>query len=551
MASAAANTSAAVSRPLRTGDRIPVASVRASSEASPNARAENLIAETGSPTCWVADERDGFVWVEFDLGATYPIGEMRVRNYRQSLPGFPDLWKRGLRRITVEHSLDGERWIELAGEGAPYELVPANGSSAGAGETSIRWGDQLARYVRIAADLRADGFWGGYDANDRFGGLSEVRFYAGTGWAAEPAEAWNALFRRASGWTGSDGIYSIPLDGRDSHGDGSSGRTLLLFGDTFVGEVDPATGRRLTMTMINNSMALLDGAEPDVDRLRFLWNDADPAVPDSAIVPATPKAATVDGAYYWLQDGACVGGSFYCFPMIVGPNPDGPEGFQFQVHGVTICRAPMTPEGPDFGAMEQFDTPLYGATAAGHRAYYGAAVMPHTVESNVPDPDGYVYVYGLLYDRLHRAVVARALPEQLFDGARWTFWNGSDWSLDPAQAAPVSSETSPEYSVSPLRGGSQHGRYALAYMRSDEPRAVAIQLGDSPVGPFEGEIALYACPEAKEGGGRYVYNAKAHPSLSKPGELLISYNVNSTSMDDHVRYGDIYRPRFVNVRRIE
>lgn len=211
----------------------------------------------------------------------------------------------------------------------------------------------------------------------------------------------------------------------------------------------------------------------------------------------------------------------------------------------------MTPEGPDFDSIEQFDTPLYGATASGHLAYFGAAVMPHTEASNVPDPDGYVYVYGLLNDGRLRAIVARTLPEHLSDCGRWTFWDGHGWSPDRAEAAPVSSETSPEYSVSPLRGGSQHGRYALAYMRSDEPRAVAIQLGDSPVGPFEGEIALYACPEAKEGGGRYVYNAKAHPSLSKPGELLISYNVNSTSMIDHVRHADIYRPRFVNVRRIE
>lgn len=367
-------------------------------------------------------------------------------------------------------------------------------------------------------------------------------------WLAEAANEWSELFRRHSGWTGSDGIYSIPIDGRDSHGDGADGKTLFLFGDTFIGEVDPATGRRLTMTMINNSMALLEGAEPDASRLRFLWDDAAGDSPGSSIAPATPAAAAVDGSYYWLQDGACVDGSFYCFPMIIGPNPDGPEGFQFAVHGVATCRAPMTPDGPDLSLLEQFDTPLHGKTRSGHRAYYGAAVMPHTEESGVPAPDGYIYVYGLLHDGIHRPVAARALPEQLADASKWTFWNGSECTPDSAEAMPIAAETSPEYSVSPMKGGPFHGKYVLTYLRLAEPRSVAIRIGDSPVGPFGEEIALYACPESGEGGGRYVYNAKAHPSLSAPGELLVSYNVNSTSMDDHVQDGELYRPRFVRIR---
>ena len=39
----------------------------------------------------------------------------------------------------------------------------------------------------------------------------------------------------------------------------------------------------------------------------------------------------------------------------------------------------------------------------------------------------------------------------------------------------------------------------------------------------------------------------AHPHLSKPGELLISYNVNTLNFWDHFNYADIYRPRFINI----
>lgn len=531
-------------RPLRAGDPVPVARVRASSRLGTSGR-------------WLADGAAGDVWIEYDFGGAYPIREMHVWNYDQRHPGFPELWRRGLRFISVEHSPDGRHWTPLAEGERTYELPPAYGpaakTAAGAGGANavIRWNGERARFVRIRADLNRDGFWGGLDEYDRYAGLNAVRFIAEAGWAAEPREDWSALFRRGSGWTGSDGIYSIPVDGRDTHGGSEDGKTLLLFGDTFVGEVDPESGRRLSMTMINNSMALLDGAEPEEERMRFLWNDADPASPRSSIEPATPAALAVEGSYYWLQDGASVGGMFYCFPMIIGPNPDGPEGFQFALHGVTICRAPMTPEGPDLSRLEQFDAaPLHGKTSSGHLAYYGAAVMPLTMDAGVPEPDGYVYVYGLLHDGHHRPVAARALPEHLADVSRWTFWNGAGWSRDAADAVPIAEETSPEYSVHPMRGGPHHGKYVLTYLRRADPKCVVIRLGRSPVGPFGEEIALYACPEQHEGGGRYVYNAKAHPGLSKPGELLVSYNVNTTKMDEHVRFADIYRPRFVNVRWI-
>ena len=46
-----------------------------------------------------------------------------------------------------------------------------------------------------------------------------------------------------------------------------------------------------------------------------------------------------------------------------------------------------------------------------------------------------------------------------------------------------------------------------------------------------------------------MYNAKAHPHLSRPGELLISYNVNTFDFwGDFFRDADIYRPRFIRLK---
>jgi len=46
-----------------------------------------------------------------------------------------------------------------------------------------------------------------------------------------------------------------------------------------------------------------------------------------------------------------------------------------------------------------------------------------------------------------------------------------------------------------------------------------------------------------------VYGAKAHPHLSAPGELLISYHVNTFDFWENFSAGgvDIYRPRFIKL----
>ncbi|MBI4832818.1 MAG: hypothetical protein HY801_14960, partial [Candidatus Lindowbacteria bacterium] len=58
-----------------------------------------------------------------------------------------------------------------------------------------------------------------------------------SGWVAEPAREWNRLFDRTSGWTGADGIYSIPLSGIDAPGSAADASTFFVFSDTFIGEV--------------------------------------------------------------------------------------------------------------------------------------------------------------------------------------------------------------------------------------------------------------------------------------------------------------------------
>ncbi|HMC01571.1 MAG TPA: hypothetical protein VKN14_11105, partial [Flavobacteriaceae bacterium] len=74
---------------------------------------------------------------------------------------------------------------------------------------------------------------------------------------AEPAPEWTALMERTSGWFGADGIFSIPLDGKEEQ-DVADKKTLFIFSDTYIGEVVnnvPKPGN----IMVNNSTAWMVG----------------------------------------------------------------------------------------------------------------------------------------------------------------------------------------------------------------------------------------------------------------------------------------------------
>lgn len=106
--------------------------------------------------------------------------------------------------------------------------------------------------------------------------------------------AWNRLFDRHEGWTGGDGIFSIPLSGYKGPDRAAVSKTLFVFRDTWIGKVDPLTDKRNGATMIHNSFAVLDGAEPDPAKIRFVWKIDAQGRALSSITPNTPGTAGLD-----------------------------------------------------------------------------------------------------------------------------------------------------------------------------------------------------------------------------------------------------------------
>jgi len=92
------------------------------------------------------------------------------------------------------------------------------------------------------------------------------------------------------------------------------------------------------------------------------------------------------------------------------------------------------------------------------------------------------------------------------------------------------------------------GRYALVYQLNGLSSTIAVRMGVTPYGPFGKMTKIW---ETTEGMQKNIitYNAKAHPSLSSAGELLISYNVNAFDFGNMIKaFPDLYRPRFIRLK---
>lgn len=325
-------------------------------------------------------------------------------------------------------------------------------------------------------------------------------------YSAVPAPDWTQLFDRQSGWTGADGVYSIPLSGDERAGSGATQRTLIFFSDTFVGTVNPDKSRSDT-TMVNNTTALLQGGSPDPAQISFnVRRDRK----GRAVAMVVPKRPDDPSERFWPSDGVVVDGTVYTFAMRIKDAATPP--FAFATAGASLLAASASDGVPFAGRSTQLDSPLFAPAKAGGRGetYFGTAVMPLTAAAGAPFPDGYLYVYGTRSGSyLKQLVVARVPPAQIADFSAYRFWDGSAWVAELQRAANNSAGVSSEFSVQPL----PDGRFLLVHMTDLLASTVAVRYGASPVGPWDADIPVWDCPEIALTPNVFVYGAKAHPHL--------------------------------------
>lgn len=359
----------------------------------------------------------------------------------------------------------------------------------------------------------------------------------------EKAEDWTRLFFRKSGWFGGDGIFSVTRNGVEKEGEARNSETFIWFSDTLLGEIEEDSLSK-DWKMINNSIAVLQGGVPEEQQLNFFWNVDGSGKAAALFTPQTSRSEDKD--YYWLGDGFVnhqKNNDLYIFGYRVqDTDPNVPFGFKEM--GNTLVVVPAE-QRPPFHDVRQLDIPFFSGEDIDDAGTFGAGVLVNTIEAGAIDPDGFVYIYGVR-GMGKNVMVARVLPQNIEVFDQWTFWNGEDWVSDPAEVQTITDRVSNELSVTPL----EDGRYAMIFQVDGISPKIGLRLGETPVGPFGPIIELYdVSKDIEKGKNIYPYNAKAHPVLSEPGELLISYNVNSFDFfRDIWEMPNLYRPRFIKLK---
>jgi hypothetical protein len=90
-------------------------------------------------------------------------------------------------------------------------------------------------------------------------------------------------------------------------------------------------------------------------------------------------------------------------------------------------------------------------------------------------------------------------------------------------------------------------QYILVYTDGGLSDRILARTAPEPTGPWSASAVIYRCPEAGRDKKIFCYGAKAHPTLARGSELIVSYVANSFDFWQVAADATIYLPRFVRV----
>lgn len=320
---------------------------------------------------------------------------------------------------------------------------------------------------------------------------------------ASPSRSDDARFELTGpGWIAGDSTYSVQLP---------DGRTLWLFSDSFIGEVDNSGEPAPGMAMVHNALLTEDATGQLTTHTS--------AGPESFFPDPGPKS------YYWVQDATVVGKKELVVFLSRNRQDGGPgiEGFRWQRNAMATVSLPDL----EVTGIHEFPSRSGAPPIA-----WGAGVMTTPTQT---------YVYGVEDRQQHKYLhLARVPAGKLTDRSAWRYRSGDGWSTDPGQSTRLTGTVANELSVSPYEDG-----YLMISSDTSEPFSDRINAWTScsPWGPWRDEQTIYETPET--GGEHFTYNAHGHPELSEDGELLISYNVNTFDFEELMGNPTLYRPKFI------
>lgn len=321
--------------------------------------------------------------------------------------------------------------------------------------------------------------------------------------------------RDCCGVTGADGEYSVLLP---------DGRTVWVFGDSFLGAVNPDRSREKRKPwFIRNSMAV-----QEADTLRSFYQVIDGWESSLVIPPNAPKGKqfSEDSLWYWPGDGFIEDGKLKVFMSGFYQAKPGDWGFAWTSANIATFSLPEI----KLERIDHFDYPGIQEIHWGHAVCDGDA--KHT------------YIYGA-EDKSKNLFVARAPKGNIL--APWEFFDGNGWVKDSKQSKPMLAiQGSEQFSVFKL-----NDKYILVVQEGGFMTGEIVSYySDLPYSGWKNRKVLCHTrlpDDVASTANLFAYNSLAHPQFIENDELLISCCINSFIVEDVFRDASKYRPVFLRV----
>ncbi len=329
-------------------------------------------------------------------------------------------------------------------------------------------------------------------------------------------------FPYSQGWLGADDAYSIPF---------AEGKSIWLFGDTFVG--DASTTPRNKSTMVRNSVGITTCAPEKECTIQYYW------LKPQAGKPLSFFDTGKEEEWYWPMDGCLDRDSLYVSLLVVRNRPGaGPtDPFGFEIVGTRWAKITNPKAAPDQWKVSIKDLSKGDLWPGTSIVRDGQFVLLYT-QVSAGEGKGYMTVLRVPVKKLEDP--AASWEYQATDG-KWlagTPHGDAQRVIDQAI-----SEMSVRYHPSTKKW------IAISPGPEFPTKRVVARTADSAIGPWSKPQDIFEFPEMKPSNPGYdkdtfCYATKEHTEFDD-SRIVLTYACNSNLLEKVMNNMELYRPQVV------